>query len=90
MRGFQRLYHQPVFQKKQLLYLRWLLASLLWYRTEDSNFLGLFDCNVVLTAKCSMTKVSENVVEEELLLQTQVDMTNTKNITLVDCVNKNS
>ena len=37
-----------------------------------------------------MVKVSENVVEEEPLSQTRVDMTNTKNKALVECANKNS
>ena len=78
------------FKKKQLLYLRWLLASLLRYLTEDLILLGLFDHNVGLTTKCDMVKVFENVVEEEPLPQTLVDMTNTKNKTLVECVNKNN
>ena len=59
------------------------------YLTEDLNLLGLFDCLVGLTTKCAMVKVSENVVEEEPLQETRVDMTNTKNKTLVECVNKN-
>ena len=88
MCSFQCLYHQPVFQKKQLLYLRWLLASLLWYLTVDLILLGLFDRNVGLTRKCAKVKVSENVAEEEPPSQTRVDMTNTKNKTLVECVNK--
>ena len=52
--------------------------------------LGLFDCNVGLSTKCEMVKVSENVVEEELLSQILVDMTNAKNKTVVECVNENS
>ena len=72
--------HQPVFQKKQLLYLRWQLASLLWYLTEDSNLLGQFDRNVGLRTKLAMLKVSENVVKDESLSQTLVDMTNTKHL----------
>ena len=83
-------YHQPVFQKKQLLYLRWLLASLLWYLTENLNLLVLFDRNIGLTTKCAMAKVSENIVKVEPLSQTRVDTTNTKNKTLVECVHKNS
>ena len=90
MSSFQCLYHQPVFQKKQLLYLRWLLASLLRCLTEDLNLLGLFDRNVGLTTKGAMVKVSENVVEDEPLSQNRVDMTNTKNKTLCKCVYKNS
>ena len=90
MHSFQCLYHQLVFQKKQLLYLRWQFASLQWYLTEDLNLHGLFDRDVGLTAKCAMMKVSENVLEEELLSQTRVDMTNTKNKTLVERVKKNS
>ena len=89
MRSFQCLYHQPVFEKNQLLYLRWLLASLLWYLTEDLILLGLFDRNVGLSAKCAMIKVSKNAVEEEPLSQTPVDMTNTKNKTLLECARKN-
>ena len=88
--SFQCLYHRPVFLKKQLLCLRRLLAGLLWYLTEDLNLLGLFDRNVGLTTTCVMVKVSENVVEEEPLSQTRLDMTYTKNKTLVECVNKNS
>ena len=78
MCSFQCLYHQPVFQKKQLLYLTWLLPSLLWYLTENINLLGLFDRNEGLTTKCAAVKVSENVVEEEPLSQTRVELTNTK------------
>ena len=52
--------------------------------------LGLFDRNVGLTTKCAMVKVSENVVEDEPLSQIQVDMTNTTNKTLSECVTKNS
>ena len=78
------------FSKKAAYYLRWLLASLLWYRTEELNLLSLFDCNLGLTTKCAMVKVSENVVEEEPLSQTKVDMINTKNKSLVECVNKNN
>ena len=87
---FSVLHSLTSFSKKQLLYLRWLLGSLLWLLTEDLSLLGLFDCNVGLTTKCAIVKVSENVVEEEPLSQTRVDMTNTKNKTLVECVNKNS
>ena len=76
--------------KKQLVYRRWLLASLLRYLTEDSNLLGLFDRYVGLTTKCAMVKVSENVVEGEPLSQNRVDTTNTKKKTLVECVHKNS
>ena len=84
MSCFHCLYHPPVFQKKQLLYLRWLLASRLWFLTEDLNLLaGLFDRNVDLTTKCAMVKVLENVVQEEPLSQTRVDVTNTKNKALV-------
>ena len=90
MCSFQCLYHPPVFQKKQLLYVRWLLASVMWYLTEDLILLRVFDRNVGLTKKCAMVKVSENVVEEKPLSQTGVDMTNTKNKTLDECVNKNS
>ena len=89
MRSFQCLYHQPVFQKKQLLYLRLSLAILMWYFTEDLNLLALFDRNVGLTTNCAMMKVLENVVEEESLSQTRVDMTTAKNKTLVECVTKN-
>ena len=78
MCGFQCMYHQPVFQKKQLLYLRWLLANLLWYLTKDLNLLGLFNRYVGLTTKCATVKVSENIVEEQPQSQTQVDMANTK------------
>ena len=35
------------------------------------------------------SEVLENVVEEEPLSQIGVDMTNTKNKTFVECVNKN-
>ena len=52
MCSFQCLFYQPVFYKKQLLCLRWLLASLLWHLTEDLNLLGLFDRNVGLTTMC--------------------------------------
>ena len=103
MSSFQCLYHQPVFQKKQLLYQndywlvfcgiflpKWLLASLLWYLSEDLNLLGLFDRKVGLITKYAMAKVSENVVDDELLSQTQADTINTKNKTLVECANKNS
>ena len=90
MCSFQCWYHQSVFQKKQLLYLRWLLASLLWVSYEGFNFACLFDRNVGLTTKCVMVKVSKNVLEEEPLSQIGVDMTNTKNETLVECVKKNS
>ena len=72
------MYHQAVFQKKPLLYLKWLLASLQWHLTEDLTLLGLFDCYVGLTTKRATVKVSEYVVKEEPLSQTQVDMTNTK------------
>ena len=89
MRSFQCFYYL-VFQKKQLLYLRWLLGSLLRYLTKDLILLGLFDRNVGLTTKCAMVKVSKNIVEEEPLTQTQVNMTNTKNKPLNECVNKNS
>ena len=77
MCSFQCLYHQPVFQKKDLLYLTWLLPSLLWYLTEYLNLLSMFNRNVGLTSNCAMVIVSENVVEEPLS-QTRVDMTNTK------------
>ena len=87
MCSFQCLYHQPVFQKKQFLYLRRLSASLLWYLTGDLNLFGLFDRNIGLTTKCAMVKVSENVIEEPLP-QTPVDMTKTKSKTFVECVNK--
>ena len=93
MCSFQCVYHQSVLQKKQkkqLLYVRWLLASLVWYLTGDFNFLGLFHCIVGLTTKCTTVKVSENVVEEEPQSQTRVDMANIKNEALVECVNKNS
>ena len=66
------------------------MASLLWYLTEDLNLLGWFDRNLGLTTKCATVKVSKNVVEDEPLSQTQVDTTNTKNKTLVECVHKNS
>ena len=49
---------------------------------------GLFDRDVGLTPKCAMMKVSENVLEEELLSQTRVDMTNTKNKTLLSVSRK--
>ena len=78
------------FKKKELLYRRWLLASLLWYLSENLNLLGLFDRNVGLTTKCAMVKVSANVVKDEPLYQTRVDTTNTKYKTLVECVHKNS
>ena len=77
-------------KKKQLLYLRWLLASLLRYLTENLNLFGLLDFKVGLNTKCAMVKVSENVVEDEPLSQTRVDTTNTKNKTLVECAHKNS
>ena len=51
------------------------IYSLLWYLTEDLNLLCLFDRNVGLTTKCAMVKVSENVVENETLSQTRVDLT---------------
>ena len=66
------------------------MASLLWYLTENLNLLSLLDCNVGLTMKYVMVKVSENVEEDEPLSQACVDMTNTKNKTLVECVTKNS
>ena len=75
-------------KKKQLLYLRWLLARRSWYFKEDLSLRGLLDRNVGLITKCAMVKVSENVVEKEPLSQTRLDMTNTKNQTLVECVNK--
>ena len=61
MCSFQCLHHQPVFQKKQLLYLRWLVLR---YVTDDLNLLGMFDRNVGLTTKCALVKVSENVEED--------------------------
>ena len=67
-----------------------MLASRLSYLTEDLNLLNLFDRNVGLTTKCAMVKVSKNVVEDDQLSQTRVDMTNTKSKTLVKYVNKNS
>ena len=81
---FSELVSSISFSKKQFLYLRWVFAGLLWYLTEDLNLLGLFDRNAGLTTKCAMMKVSENVVEESLS-ETQVDMTNTKNKTFVEC-----
>ena len=39
---------------------------------------GLLDCKLGLTAKYAKVKLLENVVEDEPLSQTQVDMTNTK------------
>ena len=65
-------------------------ASSLWYLKENLNLLGLFDRNVGLTTKCTMVKVSENVEENIPLSQARVDMTNTKNQTLVESVTKNS
>ena len=56
--------------KKQLLYLRWLFAGLLWYLTEDLYLLGLFGCNIGLATKCVMVKVLDNVIVDELLPQT--------------------
>ena len=93
MCSFQCLHHQSstsFSKKKQLLYLRWVLASLLWYLTENLNLLGWFDRNVGLTTNFAMVKVSEKVVEDEPLKQTRVDTTTTKNKTLVECVHKNS
>ena len=90
MYSFQCWYHQSVFQKTQLLYLKWLLASFLWCLTEDLILLGLFDCKVSLTTTCSTVKVSENVVEEAPLSQTREDMNKPENKTLFECVNKNS
>ena len=87
---FSVLYHRPVLQKKQLLYLRWLLSSLFWYLTEGLILFGLFYRTVGLTTKCATVKISEHTVEEEPPSQTRLDMTNTKNKTLVECVNKNS
>ena len=75
---FSGLVLSTSFSKKQLLYLRWLLASLLWCLAEDLNLLGLFDRNVGLSTKCAMEKVSENVVEDEPLSQTRVNTTNKK------------
>ena len=66
------------------------MASLLWYLTENLYLLGLVDRNVALNTKCVMVKVSENAEEDKPLSQTRVDMTNTKNKTLVECVTKNS
>ena len=56
----------------------------------DLNLLGLFHRNVDLTTNCAMSKVSENVVQEEPLSKTRVDMANTKNKALVECVNKSN
>ena len=50
--------------------------------------LGLFNRNVGLITKYAMVKVLENIEEEEPLLQTRVDMTNTKNKALVESVRK--
>ena len=90
MCSFKCLYHQLVFQKKQLLHLKWLLPSFMWYLTEDLNLLRLFDRNVGLTTKIPWWKFQKNVVEEEPSSQTRVNMTNTKNKALVECANKNS
>ena len=57
---------------------------------EDLNLLGLFDCNVGLTTKYVIVKVSKNVEDDEPLSQTGVNMTNTKNKILVEYVTKNS
>ena len=90
MCSFKCWYHQLVFQKKQLLHLKWLLASFMWYLSEDLNLLCLFDRNVGLTTKLPWRKFQKNVVEDEPSSQTRVNMTNTKNKALVECVNKNS
>ena len=46
------------------------------------NLLDMFDCNVGLTTKRALVKVSENVAEDEPQSQTQFDMTNIKNKTV--------
>ena len=86
--SFQCSYHQPVFEKKAAYLPK--MASLLQYLTEDSNLLGLFDDNKGLTTKCVMIKGSRNVEENEPLSQIGVDMTNTKNNTIVEGVTKYS
>ena len=87
MCSFQCLYHQPVFQKTASLP---EMARLLWYLTEDLNWLGFFDCNVGFTIKYAMVKVSEYVEEDEPLSQARMDMTNTKNKKFVECVTTSS
>ena len=56
-----------------------ILASLLWYLREDLILLGRFDRNVGLTTKRAMVKVSVNILENEPLTQTRVNITNKKN-----------
>ena len=88
MCSFRCLPHVSVFQKKTASAPR--IASLLWYRAEDLNLRGKFDCNIDLTTKCAVAKVSDNAEEDKPLSQARVDTTNSKNNTHVDCVTKNS
>ena len=85
---FATSHHLPVFYKKQLLYLRWLVFCDI---LENWILLSLFDLKVDLGSKLAKMKASENVEGADgPLPRTRGGMINTKNTILVECVIQNS